>query len=98
MMVSCKIDSDNFLTASEALILLWYNTITYQHVKIQALSNWGVNVDKETKEINPFLHRNSTVSVNYNIFGFTPFPTGMEEWKKEGLLSKDSYIHLTTSW
>jgi hypothetical protein len=89
MMVSCKMDGDNFLTASEALILLFYNTISAQHVKIHALSNWGVNVDKETKEINPFLQRNSVVTTNYNFFGFTSFPTRMEGWKKEGLLSKD---------
>jgi hypothetical protein len=87
-MVSCKMD-DESLTASEALILLWYNTISAQHVKVHALGNWGINVGNESTDINPFLQRNSIVSVVYNYFGFTSFPTFMEEWKKEGLLSKD---------
>ena len=77
---------------SEALILLWYNTISAQHVKIHALGNWGVNMgntSNSTKDkVNPFVERNSLVTVIYNFFGFTSFPSFMEEWK-EGLLSPD---------
>jgi len=81
-------DNDE-LNASEALILLWYNTISAQHVKIHALGNWGVNINDDIKEANPFFQRNSLVSVIYNYFGFTSFRNFMEEWKREGLLSKD---------
>ena len=87
-MVSCNLD-DESLNASEALILLWYNTISAQHVKVHAYGNWGVNPSKEMKDVNPFYERSSVVSVVYNYFGFTSFPTFMESWKKEGLLSKD---------
>ena len=87
-MVSCNLD-DESLNASEALILLWYNTISAQHVKVHAYGNWGVNPSKEMKDVNPFYERSSVVSVVYNYFGFTSFPSFMESWKKEGLLSKD---------
>lgn len=87
-LVSCNLDDEN-LNASQALILLWYNTISAQHVKVHAYGNWGVNPGAEMKEVNPFYERSSIVSVVYNYFGFTSFPTFMEAWKKEGLLSKD---------
>ena len=56
--VKAKMD-DMHLTASETLILLWFNTIAAQHVKLHSYANWGVNLDDNVKEINPFLHRNS---------------------------------------
>ena len=86
--VACNMDDEN-LNVSETLILLWYNTIIAQHVKIHALGNWGVNVNGDsTDEVNPFIQRNSLVSVIYNFFGFTSFPSFMEEWKRQGLLSE----------
>jgi len=87
-MVKCKMDDEN-LTASEALILLWYNTISAQHVKLHALGNWGVNLSDDAKDANPFLHTNSLVTVIYNFFGFTSFPKFFDTWKKQGLLSQD---------
>lgn len=87
-MISCTLD-DESLNASEALILLWYNTITAQHVKIHAYGNWGVNPSNEMSEIYPYYQRSSVVSVIYNFFGFTTFPTFIDAWKKGGLLSKD---------
>jgi hypothetical protein len=87
-MVKCKMDGEH-LTPSEALILLWYNTISAQHVKLHSFGNWGVNIDDNVKELNPFLHTNSLVTVVYNYFGFSSFPRFMKEWKRQGLLSKD---------
>ena len=88
-MVECKLN-DETLNASEALILLWYNTISAQHVKLHAYGNWGCNVeDENVKKTNPFLHTNSLVTVVYNYFGFTCFPRFFDTWKKEGLLSQD---------
>jgi len=86
--VKCKLDKEN-LTASEALILLWFNTIAAQHVKLHSLANWGVNCDDEVRKINPYLYTNSLVTVVYNYFGFTTFTCFMKEWKRQGLLSKD---------
>ena len=87
-MVKCKMDSET-LNASEALILLWFNTISAQHVKLHSYGNWGVNIDEEARDVNPFLYTNSLVTVIYNYFGFTSFTRFFEEWKKAGLLSKD---------
>ena len=83
--VKAKMD-DMHLTASETLILLWFNTIAAQHVKLHSYANWGVNLDDNVKEINPFLHRNSVVTTMYNYFGYTCFATFMEEWERQGLL------------
>jgi len=85
--VKAKMDDDN-LTASETLILLWFNTIAAQHVKLHALANWGVNVEDAVKETNPFLHRNSVVTTVYNFFGYSKFKTFMEGWERQGLLQK----------
>lgn len=99
-MVKCKLD-DEHLSAKEALILLWYNTIAAQHVKLHAMGNWGVNMDDNVKVLNPFLHQSSLVSVIYNYFGFSCFNGYMNLWKKQGLLSpqwdpqslQKSFIH-----
>ena len=87
-MVKCKMD-DETLTASEALILLWYNTISAQHVKLHAHGNWGVNIEHDAKALNPFLHTSSLVTVIYNYFGFTCFTGYFDTWKRQGLLSQD---------
>jgi len=51
------------LNAKETLtlILLWFNTIGPQHVKIHAMANWGVNVnvDEALVDKNPFFGQNS---------------------------------------
>lgn len=88
IMVNCVMDNEQ-LTPSEALILLWYNTIAAQHVKLHSFGNWGVNLDDNVKLLNPFLRSNSLVTVAYNYFGFTLFPRFIEEWKKDGLMSKE---------
>ena len=70
--IKAKMD-DIDLTASETLILLWFNTIGAQHVKLHSMANWGVNNDDAVKETNSFLHRNSVVTVIYNYFGYSTF-------------------------
>lgn len=84
--VKAKFD-DITLTASETLILLWFNTIAAQHVKLHSLANWGVNCDQNVKKINNFFYRNSIVTTIYNYFGYSCFSTYMEEWESRGLLS-----------
>ena len=84
--VKAKFD-DLHLTASETLILLWFNTIFAQHVKLHSLANWGVNCDTVVKDTNPFLHRNSIVTTVYNYFGYSCFKTYIKKWEKGGLLA-----------
>ena len=86
-MVKAKLDSDN-LTAKQAVILLWYNTIGAQHVKLHALANWGVNFDERIKEKEPFFYRNSLVTTMYNFFGKSLFHGYMKGWESDGLLHK----------
>lgn len=86
-MVKAKLD-DRKLNPSQTLILLWFNTIAAQHVKLHALANWGINSDPSLKDSNPFFHRNSIVTTMYNYFGYSCFHTYMEEWERQGLLSK----------
>lgn len=94
--VKAKMDDEN-LNASETLILLWFNTIAAQHVKLHSLANWGVNLNDNLKETNPFLLRNSVVTTVYNFFGYSCFRNFMEGWEKRGLLSEgwdpDAFIH-----
>lgn len=84
--VKAKLDNEN-LTASETLILLWFNTIAAQHVKLHAMANWGINQHSSLKKSNPFLYQNSVVTVMYNFFGYTTFSNFLEVWEKQGLLS-----------
>merc|ERR1739844_117319 len=85
--VKAKLDNED-LTASETLILLWFNTIAAQHVKLHALANWGVNAEDAVQQTNAFLHRNSVVTTIYNFFGYSKFKTFMEGWERMGLLQK----------
>ena len=84
--VKAKLD-DLDLTAMETFILLWFNTIAAQHVKLHATANWGTNDHISLKETNPFLRRNSVVTTIYNYFGYTTFSTFLDAWEKQGLLS-----------
>ena len=85
--VKAKMDDVN-LTAMETLILLWFNTIAAQHVKIHAMANWGVNDDLSLKETNPFLLQNSVVTTFYNYLGFTCFSGLLETLERQGFLSE----------
>ena len=51
--IKAKMD-DQDLIASETLILLWFNNIAAQHVKLHSFANWGVDFDDSIKEVNPF--------------------------------------------
>ena len=84
--VKAKLD-DIDLTASETLILLWFNTIAAQHVKLHSMANWGINDHESLKETNPFLQRNSVVTAMYNFFGYSAFSKFFKTWEKQGLLS-----------
>jgi hypothetical protein len=84
--VKAKLDDTN-LTASEALILLWFNNVAAQHVKLHAMANWGINQHISLEETNPFLRQNSVVTAIYNYFGYSTFSRFFETWENQGLLS-----------
>jgi len=84
--VKAKLD-DVDLTASETLILLWFNTIAAQHVKLHSMANWGINDHESLQETNPFLQQNSVVTAIYNFFGYSAFSNFFKTWEKQGLLS-----------
>lgn len=74
------------LTPDEAIILIWFHTIFAGHVKLHALANWAVN-DVIFDE--PFLRRNSIVTVMYNYFGRSTFPRLASYWYKYGVSTND---------
>eukprot|EP00536_Pseudo-nitzschia_multiseries_P011545 jgi/Psemu1/326493/estExt_fgenesh1_pg.C_3990008 len=83
--VKAKLDDEN-LTPMQTLILLWFNTIAAQHVKIHAIANWGVNDHASLKSTNPFLQQNSIVTIIYNYFGYTSFSGFLKTWEEQGFL------------
>jgi len=85
--VKAKLD-DSDLTASQACILLWFNNIAAQHVKLHAMANWGINGHLSLEDINPFLRRNSVVTTMYNYFGYSTFSRFLKGWEEQGLLSE----------
>ena len=84
--VKAKLDDIN-LNAKETLILLVFNTIGAQHVKLHAMANWGVNVDEALADVNPFFRQSSVCTVLYNYFGYTSFNGFFKTWVEEGLAS-----------
>lgn len=70
------------LTASQATTLIWQDTITAFHVKLHAYANWAVNARNYD---NSYARRASMITVMYNYFGHTIFPTLAEMWHNWGL-------------
>jgi len=69
------------ISAKKALILLWFETVFGNHVKIHAMSNWGVSEQVEDLQ----LRWMSVCTVMYNYFGFAVFPRMITEfWYKMG--------------
>jgi len=84
--VKAKLDDIN-LNAKETLILLVFNTLAAQHVKLHAVANWGVNVDEALADVNPFFRQSSVCTVLYNYFGYTGFNGLFKTWVEKGLAS-----------
>jgi len=77
-----------YLNASETLLLLWFNCVATQHVKLHAMANWGINQHPSLRETNKFFLQNSTVTALYNYFGYSTFTNFFATWEKQGLLSQ----------
>jgi len=100
-MLSAKLDGKDELEADEVAILLFYYTISGNHVKIHGLANWAINLEPKQVKANPFVARNSIVTTIYNYFGFHSFPSLFpkfkamrmisENWNPQSLL--DTFIH-----
>jgi len=84
--VKAKLDNTD-VTAMQAAILLYFNGISAQHVKLHAGANWGTNDHPSLKQLNPFLQQNSVVTAIYNYFGYSAFSGFLKTWEKQGLLS-----------
>ncbi len=87
-MLWAKLD-DKTLTPEEAVTLIWYYTISANHVKLHALSNWAINMEPKQIKENPFPAQNSLVTTIYNYFGYTAFVSFFSSWQSAGLLSKE---------
>lgn len=83
-MVSAALDG-RALKASEAMILIWFHTISAGHVKLHALANWGTNLLTEDS----FMRRNSIVTAMYNYFGKQTFARLAGLWYRWGLVKYD---------
>ena len=86
-MVKAELDNQA-VTPSQAVILLFFNTISANHVKIHALANWGVNVEPEQETKDAFQARNSLITVMYNYLGYKVFVYFFPFWKSLGLIDR----------
>eukprot|EP00927_Polykrikos_kofoidii_P022614 TRINITY_DN21050_c0_g1_i1.p1 TRINITY_DN21050_c0_g1~~TRINITY_DN21050_c0_g1_i1.p1 ORF type:complete len:489 (-),score=88.98 TRINITY_DN21050_c0_g1_i1:36-1502(-) len=84
-MVSATLDGEP-LVAQDVVILVWFDTISANHVKIHAFANWAVNVQHCG---DAFQHRMSVATVMYNYFGRTVFRRLAALWYRWGLSSCD---------
>lgn len=75
------------ITASDAMTLVWFDTIFAAHVKSHSLGNWGVNLEGVT--IDPYLKQCGEVTVMYNYFGKTVFRRLTQHWWRWGWCKKN---------
>ena len=61
-MIKAELDNQS-VTPSQAVILLFFNTISANHVIIHALAYWGMNVESEQETKDAFQARNSLITV-----------------------------------
>lgn len=83
-MIKAMLDGKQ-LSAEECIILLVFKHIFNDHTKIHACANWAVNVSAS----NPFVKRNSIVTVMYNFSGFTIFCELAALWFRIGVTKHD---------
>jgi len=80
-MIHATIDGQR-VSAKKAMTLLWFDTVFGTHVKIHAMSNWGIAENLESLQ----LIWMQTCTVMYNYFGFIVFSRAITEfWFKTGL-------------
>ena len=80
------------LAPRDVAILIWFNTISANHVKIHSYANWASNPCDFT--YSTFQHRMAVATIIYNYFGETMFPRITYCLSKLGFLSS-SCQHIT---
>ena len=85
-LLRCATLDDCELTPQETVVVLYFNTISADHVKIHSLGNWACNVEQSSDK---FLRWMSVVSIMYNYFGATIFRFLTMGWHRIGLLNHD---------
>lgn len=73
------------LTAAQAVIMIWFDSISATHVKLHAYANWATNVNAPMH----FQQRNSFVTIMYNYFGYEVFPRLAALWRDSGAAKHD---------
>jgi len=86
-MVRATLDGEP-LSATQAVTLIWFDTIFAFHVKLHAYANWSVNSLNFDCE---YARRASTITVMYNYFGYTVFPVLVRTFHSIGLTSHAWY-------
>ena len=70
------------LAARDAAVLIFFNTISANHVKLHAYANWACNT--ENRSLNGIQHRMSISTVTYNYLGTSRFPAlvdNLHRWR-----------------
>jgi hypothetical protein len=78
-MVKAQLDGSK-ISASEAMVLIWFATISSDHVKIHSLANWTAPCGGQGQIKNRFQDRMNGISLLYNYFGFTVFSKLCKFW------------------
>lgn len=69
----------------QAVIMIWFDSISATHVKLHAYANWATNVNAPMH----FQQRNSFVTIMYNYFGYEVFPRLAALWRDSGAAKHD---------
>jgi len=88
-MIDAYIDGRQ-LTAKQATILIWHDTVSSFHTKLHAYANWGVNVENRK---NPSARKFSAITVMYNHFGYYKWKLYAKMWHQWGW-SRYDFSHI----
>jgi hypothetical protein len=83
-MIKAVVDDEEISPGDALLLAIWIAQVI-DHPKLHAFANWGLNVDHP----DPFIRRNSVVSVMYNNFGAKSLGEVVEGLYELGMLSRD---------
>jgi hypothetical protein len=80
-------------STSEAMVLIWFATISSDHVKIHSLANWAAPCGQGQIK-NRFQDRMNGISLLYNYFGFTVFIKLCKFWYDCGWTTFDLSVSI----
>merc|ERR1719414_335870 len=74
------------VSSSQALTLVWFNTVFGTHVKLHAMANWGIASNVEDMQLSWM----QVCTIMYNFFGYTTFSRTITEfWYFTGLTARN---------